>query len=266
MSVSSIGQTSAMTVKFLVAGLLFGVPALSMSQVPEAPVLVSVDGEPVTPETAGPAFPLSWNDTAFKNVTNSSALTLSSGASRSDLSITDSGGLASILCQGSCSLSNIRINSREGVRCASGNINLNWMWVEVKGQGEDHADGLQCYNPGGTGLVTVKNTTFRAYNVAANAGFWSADGWRGSFVFENVLFWGGPFGLRIHADGYSGATAKLKNVYFVRNSFGYGAFDMDINVAQWDNVYYVDIVNGEMKNLTPVKCSVSNTTGTWSCP
>ncbi len=254
--------------RVVAAGVLMLASSLSFAAVPNPPVLVSIDGVPIEgdPIVTGSIFPLSWDDPAFSKATTSNAVVVSNGQSRSNLSITDSGNLASVQCDGSCTLSNIRINSREGVRCVSGNMNLSWMWIEVKGQGSDHADGLQCYSPGSTGVVTVKNTTFRGYNSAATAGFFSADSWRGSFVFENVLFWGAPYGLRIHADGYSGASAKLKNVYFVRNSFGYGAFLLDVNVAQWENVYYVDIVNGEMKNLTPIKCDVSNVTGTWSCP
>lgn len=190
------------------------------------------------------AVPLSWGDPAFASVTNSGALTLSSGSIRSNLSITATGPQASVQCNGSCTLNNIRISSQEGVRCTSGNLNLNWVWVEAQGVSGDHADGLQCYSPGSTGVNTIKNTTFRAYNHDATAAYFSADDWKGSHNFEDVLFWGGPFGLRINVDG--GTSASLKNVYFVQGSFLYSAFLIDVPILKWENVRWATIVNGQL--------------------
>jgi len=190
------------------------------------------------PSSAG--VPLSFNDSVYANVTSStSRITLSSGSSRTDLSIVENSGEPTITCKGSCSLTRVRIQSREGVRCVSGNINLTWVYVAATGIGSDHADGLQCYSPGSTGTITVKNSTFKMAG-ATTAGYFSSDDWRGSHVFENVLFEGGNHGLRIPADG--GSSVSLKNVYFVRGSFRYGAFLFDvvngrrINIAQWENV------------------------------
>lgn len=200
-------------------------------------------------QTGNGAMPLSWNDPAFANVTNSGPLTLSGGAVRSNLSITQDGSLASVCC-GSFTLNNVRISSREGIRAGGGDINLNWVWVEAKGVSGDHADGLQCYGPGSTGVLTVKNSTFRAYNDNATAGYFAADNWQGSHRFENVLFWGGPFGLRIPYDG--GTAVYMKNVYFVKDSFMYSAFLFDENssghipILQWENVRWVTIVNGKL--------------------
>lgn len=199
--------------------------------------------ETVGSPTGGVAMPLSWNDPAFANVTTSNALILSGGAVRSSLSITQDGNQASVQCT-SCTLNNVRISSREGVRCTSGNLNLNWVWVEAQGVSGDHADGLQCYSPGSTGTNVIKNTTFRAYNHDATAGYFSADNWKGSHVFENVLFWGGPFGLRINSDG--GTSVSLKNVYFVQNSFLYDAFLIQAPIIQWENVRWATIVNGQL--------------------
>lgn len=196
------------------------------------PVLDTVPG------SAG--VPLSFNDPMYANVTDgSSRITLSSGSSLKDMSIVENSGEPTITCRGSCSLTRVRIQSREGVRCVGGNIDLTWVYITATGIGSDHADGLQCYAPGSTGTVTVRNSTFKVAG-ATTAGYFSADNWQGSHVFENVLFEGGNHGLRIPADG--GSSVKLKNVYFVRGSFRYGAFLFDvvngrrINIAQWENV------------------------------
>lgn len=191
-----------------------------------------------TPSSA--AVPLSFNDPVYANVTSGATrITLSPDSSRTDLSIVENSGDPTITCRGSCSLTRVRIQSREGVRCVSGDINLTWVYITATGVGDDHADGVQCYAPGSTGTVTVKNSTFKMAG-ATTAGYFSADDWRGSHVFENVLFEGGNHGLRIPADG--GSSVSLKNVYFVRGSFRYGAFLFDvvkgrrINIAQWENV------------------------------
>ncbi len=144
---------------------------------------------PPPPQPTAGSMPLSWGDSAFANVTNSEPLNLSGGAVRSNLSITQDGSSASVCC-GSFTLNNVRISSSEGIRAGGGDINLNWVWVEAKGLPGDHADSFQCYGPGSTGVITVKHSTFRAYNNNATAGYFAADNWQGSHHFENVLFWG----------------------------------------------------------------------------
>lgn len=213
-------------------------------------IVVEVSVRSPTPDPTGhpaadPApnsadVPLSFNDPVYSDVTSgTSGFSLPPDSSRTDLSIIENSGDPTITCLGSCSLTRVRIQSREGVRCMSGNINLTWVYIAATGVDDDHADGLQCYAPGSTGAVTVKNSTFKMAGVT-NAGYWSADNWRGSHVLENVLFEGGSFGLRIPADG--GSSVSLKNVYFVRGSFRYGPFLFDvvkgrrINIAQWENV------------------------------
>jgi hypothetical protein len=232
--------------------------AVSVAQVPEAPVLTSIDGKAVPPPSTSPPpdsgsssdIPLSWDDSLFANAKTSSAATsLGSGSSRSDFTVTDSSGNPGVTCNGSCTLTRGRVRAREGYRCQSGTQNLNYMYFEITGTGDDHADGVQCYAPGSSGVVTVKNTTFKLAG-AMNAGYWSADGWKGSHVFENVVFWGGNYGLRIPADG--GTSVKLKNVYFVKDSFRYNAFLFDtvngkrISIDQWDNVRWATIQNGKL--------------------
>lgn len=196
----------------------------------------------LTPAAAPDAVdvPLSFNDRVFSNVSNgASRIKLSSGSSRTDLSIIENSGEPTITCNGSCDLTRVRIQSREGIRCIAGNINLTWVYIAATGTGVDHADGVQCYSPGSTGTVTVKNSTFKV-SGAANAGYFSADNWRGAHVLENVLFEGGGYGLRIPADG--GSSVSLKNVYFVRGSFQYGPYAFDIvngrriDIVQWENV------------------------------
>lgn len=231
--------------------LAFG--TASAQQVSKPPAYLYIDGVPVTqpePPPAGSAdMPLSWDDPVFNSVVSSGRLTLSSGQSRSNLSIAEQSGEPSITCNGSCNLERIRIRSREGYRCISGTQNLSWMWIEAIGTGSDHADGLQCYAPGGSGVVTVKNTTFKV-GGAVNAAYFSADGWNGSHVLENVLIWGGRSGIFVPGDG--GTSISLKNVYFVKDSFVNGPFRFDVvngkrpTILQWENVRYVTIENGRL--------------------
>ncbi len=229
-TMTASGRTSeTRTVAEMTHGVADAVPT---SEPTLRPVLDTVPG------SAG--VPLSFNDPMYANVTDgSSRITLSSGSSLKDMSIVENSGEPTITCKGSCSLTRVRIQSREGVRCVGGNIDLTWVYITATGIGSDHADGLQCYAPGSTGTVTVRNSTFKVAG-ATTAGYFSADNWQGSHVFENVLFEGGNHGLRIPADG--GSSVKLKNVYFVRGSFRYGAFLFDvvngrrINIAQWENV------------------------------
>ena len=81
-----------------------------------------------------------------------------------------------------------------------GDITISNSYIETTGQGSDHADGIQAYAPGSTGNVTITNTTIVAHNTAATAGMFIADDYSGTFTFDNVVFQGGPFGLRIAAD------------------------------------------------------------------
>ena len=143
------------------------------------------------------AIPLSWNDSMFSGVTNSGSVILKNGGTVSNKSITDSGDIASVLGYGSFTVDGVRINSTEGVRIGgSGDIVINNSYIETTGRSGDHADGIQAYAPGSTGNVTIKNSTIVSHNDNATAGMFIADDYNGTFTFNNVVFQGGPFGLR----------------------------------------------------------------------
>jgi hypothetical protein len=195
-------------------------------------------------------IPLSWNDPSLSGATNSGSVTLQNGGTLSSKSITDTGHTASVVGRGSFTLDHVRIDSREGVRIGgSGDINISNSYLEATGQGSDHADTIQAYAPGGTGNVTVTNTTIVAHNTAATAGFFVADDYAGTFTFNNVVFQGGPFGLRIHADERD-ISLSLTDVYFV-GPFQYDPLYLlevngDIRITHWENVRYATIVDGEL--------------------
>lgn len=223
----------------------------AMSQAIEPPVITMIDGQPV-PQVPSPsssaAVPLSWDDPVFASVSTSGRVVLSSGQSRSNLSIAEQSGEPSILCNGSCTLDHIRINSREGYRCVSGNQNLSWMWIEAMGVGDDHADGIQCYSPGSTGTLTVKNTTIKV-SGAMNAAYFAADNWNGSHVLENVLLWGGQSCFFVPGDG--GSSVSLTNVYIMQNTCGTPFRYDTVNgrrpaIVKWENVRYVSIQSGKL--------------------
>lgn len=188
---------------------------------------------------------MSWNDPIFANVIASGPITLSAGQVVSDRSIVDGSGNQSVTFRNGGTINRFRMNTREGPRVVQGAVNINQSWIEVYKVGSDHADGLQCYAPGSSGVVTVKNSTFYARGGAHTA-YFSADNWLGAHVFENVLFWGdgtAQFGLRLNVDG--GSSVKMKNVYFVKGSVG-TPYRIDIPILQWENVRWASVVNGAL--------------------
>jgi hypothetical protein len=231
------------------------IPAVAFAQL-EAPTQLDpgeappqVQPPPPPPPPGSQPVPLSFNDAAFASASTSGAIQISGCQTRSNLSITENGPDASV--KGGCfTLDNTRISSAEAIRAGGGDITLNWVWAEADARTRpgDHADGLQCYGSGGN--ITVNNTTFRAYNSNATAGYFAADGWHGIHRFNNVLFWGGPYGLRVEADG--GEGVYLNNVYFVQGSFGYAPFRINMPILQWQNVYWVTIQNGKMVIGDPI--------------
>lgn len=195
-------------------------------------------------------IPLSWNDPTFNSVTNSASITVKDGGTVSNKSITDSGDIASIVGQGSFTLDQVRINSREGVRIGGdGDMVINNSYIETTGVGSDHADGIQAYSPGSSGNLTINNSTIVSHTTAANAGLFIADNYGGSVTLNNVVFQGGPIGLRIAADNQD-VTVALKDVYFV-GPFMYEPLllqnvNANVHVTQWENVRYATIVNGQL--------------------
>src|ERR1700760_36710 len=194
-------------------------------------------------------IPLSWNDPLFNGLTNSNSTTVQNGGTLSNYSTTDNGPIASVLLNGSATLNDVRINSREGIRIGgSGNININDSYIETNGLAGDHADGIQAYDPGGHGNVTITNTSIVSHDANTTSGMFIADQYSGTFTFNNVVFEGGPYGLRIADDAGVDDYVSLNNVYFV-GPFEYGAFllqevNANIHITAWNNVRYATIVNG----------------------
>lgn len=195
-------------------------------------------------------IPLGWNDPIFSGMSSSNAITVKNGGTVSNKSITDTGHTASVIGLGSFTLDHVRINSGEGVRIAgSGDITINNSYIESTGQAGDHADSIQAYAPGGSGNLTITNTSIVAHNNNATAGMFIADNYGGTITLDNVVFQGGPFGLRVAADNQD-ITISLKDVYFV-GPFMYNPIllqevNAHIHVTQWENVHYATIVNGEL--------------------
>jgi hypothetical protein len=197
-------------------------------------------------QKSGP--PLSFNDARFSNVASfNQTMTVSDGGSATDKSIEEYSGDPTITCSGSCTLTRIRVNSRECIRAAQGDIVINDSYLEATGTTNDHADVIQAYSPGSQGTITLRNTSIVAHNDDATAGIFVADNWKPDLVdLENVMFQGGPYGLRLHADGYSNAHLRMKNVCFV-GPFGYDMFIIDgFIIDEWTNVNECVIQNGEL--------------------
>jgi hypothetical protein len=143
-----------------------------------------------------------------------------------------------------------RCNSREGVRVQdNGLCVISGCWLESTGIDAllDHADTIQFFGPNNTD-TRIYNTTIRAHSTAATAGLFWADNCAGRLELNNVLFWGGPYGCRVHAD--SGTTRiHFTNVFFVTGSFTNAATFITptggtIVVDKWDNVRECTIVGG----------------------
>ncbi|WP_213287217.1 Ig-like domain-containing protein [Bradyrhizobium sp. sGM-13] len=216
-------------------------------------------------------IPLSWNDPLFSDNTNSGFVNMVNPGTLSNTSITKAGG-ASVAVgvrytgSGSFTLNDVRMQGTEGVDIFSGgDVYINNSYIDTTGAAGDHADGIQVYAPGTKGNLTVTNTTIVSHNQNATAGVFVADDrLGGDYTFNNVVFDGGPFGLRINADAGAGYTynVALKDVYFIQGSFGSAPFliyvppgyeGATLNITQWDNVRWATIVDGQLVpgNLIP---------------
>ncbi|MGY3604058.1 MULTISPECIES: hypothetical protein [unclassified Bradyrhizobium] len=211
----------------------------------------SYDGSNSSP--AG-TIPLSYDDARFSGNVVSNAVTIAAGETLSNKSITQNGGIASILMPGGGTIQTCRVNSRECVRIGgSGSFVIDNCYLEALGSGADHADVIQAYSPGSRGTLRVSNTAIVTHNVAANVGLFIADNWTGTIDLENVVFIGGGvnFGLRVHPDVGGDNIIKLKNVFFVP-PFKYGLYFIGDyggrkNIVQvWDNVRKATIVDGTL--------------------
>lgn len=199
-----------------------------------------------------PTIPLSWDAPQFASNSPTPSTKIANGGALANKSITDTGITASIVTGDGATITNCRVKSREGVRIGGGgNITIDGCYIEVNGTGSDHADGVQAYSPGSKGVVTVRNTLIKCGLTAATAGFFVADNYTGDFGFENVVFHGGPFGLRLHADVGGDINISLKNVFFV-GPFSYDRFMfLDYGggkcvIREWENVREATIVDGQL--------------------
>jgi hypothetical protein len=218
---------------------------------------LSTDPIPPEPEP-GPepdtnTIPLSFDDPMFTDMTEkSSCMTLSTGQDLSKHSIQETSGEPSIVCHGNNSLSHVRVKSRECIRITDDELIIENAYLEAKGTGDDHADTLQAYCPGARGAsVTLRNTHVRAYNEAATAGYFTADNWDGTITCENVIFQGGPFGLRPISDPGCNIDVYMRDVFFV-GPFGYDPFSFEeygggvLTIKEWRNVRNASIVDGKL--------------------
>jgi hypothetical protein len=185
-------------------------------------------------------------------------MTLSNGQNLTRTSIKEQSGNPSVTCNGGNKLTYVRVNSRECIRITGGVLTIENAYLEAKGSGDDHADTLQAYSPGTrNGAVTLKNTHVRAYNQAATAGYFTADNWGGSITLQDVIFQGGPYGLRTIADPGCTVNVELTNVFFV-GPFGYDKFAFQkvgtgtLNITKWENVCNATIVGGALVPGTPI--------------
>jgi hypothetical protein len=206
---------------------------------------------PEPPEGETGTIPMSFNDPIFTNmVARNSALTLNNGQNLDKTSIQEQSGNPSIVSNGNNRITTCRVQSRECVRITDGELVIENSYLEAKGTGEDHADTLQAYSPHARGAVALVNTHVRAFNTAATAGYFSADYWGGEITCENVIFNGGPFGFRVHADTDTHIDLYMKDVFFV-GPFGYdpfllGEYGGTISIHRWENVRNATIVDGKL--------------------
>jgi hypothetical protein len=206
---------------------------------------------PVEPPAETGTIPMSFNDPMFDDMTEkTSCMTLSTGQNLSNHSIKENSGNPTVVSHGNNKITKLRVKSRECIRITDGDLTIENAYLEAQGTGDDHADTLQAYSPHANGNVTLRNTHVRAFNEAATAGYFSADYWGGTITCENVIFQGGPYGFRVHADTGASLDISMKDVFFV-GPFGYDAFLIGpyggtVTIHQWENVCHATIQNGKL--------------------
>ncbi|HEX8182588.1 MAG TPA: hypothetical protein VF575_03220 [Candidatus Saccharimonadales bacterium] len=217
------------------------------------------------PPTGIHRFPYSFGDTQFfTNMTASSPIRLGC-ETRSNLTITTHAEPASVnnnCGSGTSTINRVRLGAdvnggvREGYRCnGSGTMVIQNSWLEAQGIGDDHADVIQCYNPNNspTATMRVSNTTIRGYNSSATAGLFVADSYAADVYLSDVLFWGAPYGLRIHTDGRPGKL-YMNNICFYGTSYADHSFrtgpmllsPYTPSIMEWNNVNWCTISNGNL--------------------
>jgi hypothetical protein len=202
----------------------------------------------VDPSAAG-SIPLSYGDVRFSENVSSDYVTMSSGTLLNK-SLTETGPSASILALDNIVIDTCRVNSRECVRVAGNGVDIRNCYLKAEGEGADHADTIQAYSPGQTGShIQVTDTAVVMGTVAINAGLFVADSWSGTVTCNNVMFQGGLYGYRVHADPGCTVNISMTDVFFV-GPFTYGPLLIEpvgtgvINVTHWENVRHATIVDG----------------------
>lgn len=230
----------------------------------EPPPPVVVEPPPPPPPAPTSTIPLSWDDARFAANTTASSTKIANGGTLKNKTITDTGQVASIVTGNGATIQNCRIKSREGIRVGGGgNFLIDGCYIEAIGVGDDHADGIQAYAPGGRGDIKILNSTIKC-GGSATAGLFIADNWTDepdaepTVDLDNVVFLEGPFGLRLHADVGGDINVSLKDVYFI-GPFTYKPFYFlnygghKVVIKKWENVRAATLANGGLVpgNLIP---------------
>lgn len=233
-----------------------------------------VEQPPVTPTVAG-TIPLSKSDPRFStNVAGPSGYLKTGTYTNKSWNQGPSyaAGEPVFACTGNGSdvltINKAVIDAREGPRLANGStaiatVNINESFINCVGKGDDHADGIQSYSPGGLARLNITNSCLRQYTDAearskygtgfiGSCGLFWADNFQGEVNFNNVLIWGGGRGVAIYAD--TGTTkVSFKNVFFVPGPDGWTGFDFDIRatggrleIVSWENVRNATIKDGQI--------------------
>lgn len=205
------------------------------------------------PDPEPNTIPISFDDPMFTGMTElTSALTLSDGQDLTRRSIIENvSSPASIVCNGNNEITHCRVLSRECIRLVGSTYLIDGCYLESEGTGDDHADTIQVYAgpEGGVFDITVRNSHIRAHTTAATAGFFIADNCVGDVTCENVIFQGGPFGVKFHADVGGDINVWFKDIFFV-GPFGTAPYTFldygggEVVIQQWDNVRHATIVDG----------------------
>ena len=221
--------------------------------------ILQFSGRP-TPSTPS-GIPLAWNAPQFSGNTPSSPVTLTSGQTLSNRSFTGSaapGQSSSIIMNNNTSIINCNVDSDECVRIKDGNYTIQDCYLEATGIPGDHADTIQCYNGGPARfIINITRSCVVAHNDDATAGLFAADDCTGDMFITDVVFWGGPFGMKINADVGGDTRLWLNRVYFV-GPFGTAPYTFldymggQVLVQQWDDVYNATIVGGVLIPGSPL--------------
>lgn len=215
--------------------------------------VVKIETRSGAPDPEPNTIPMSFDDPMFTGMTElTSSLTLSDGQDLTKRSIIENvSSPASIVCEGNNEITHCRVLSRECVRLVGSTYLIDGCYLESEGTGDDHADTIQVYagSEGGIFDITVRNSHIRAHTTAATAGFFIADNCVGDVTCENVIFQGGPFGVKFHADVGGDINVYFKDIFFV-GPFGTDPFTFlnfgggEVVIQQWDNVRHATIVDG----------------------